>query len=342
MGCAVTRLVTRLVVMVVLAVASRTGAAPGTVTLVFVGDVMLDDGPGATLAAGRDPLEHVAPLLASADLVVANLECPVATTGVEVEKPWAFRAHPRALEVTKRHLGAVSLANNHSGDFGDDALVETLSRLAAAGVPSFGAGRDLASAHAPLILVRNGTRLALIGCNEFKPRAFEAEANSPGVAWCDEDQLLHDLAAARASGADLVIPFLHWGWEGEPRPSERQRDLAHRLIDAGADAVIGGHPHIVQDPEVYRDHLVLYSLGNFVFDGFDTEAGRTGWALRVTFTPPDAGDAPWRLGDWFTSVVRLDDRGTPRPDPDAVSPCGAPGSHEVTACRAGRPIAPAP
>jgi poly-gamma-glutamate synthesis protein (capsule biosynthesis protein) len=278
----------------------------GPVTLVFVGDVMLDDGPGATLAAGQDPLEHVAPLFAGADLVVANLECPVATTGVEVPKPWAFRAHPRAIEVVKRHFGAVSLANNHSGDFGDEALVETMALLGAAGVPFFGAGKDLASAHAPLILERKGTRVALIGCNEFKPRAFEAEASSPGVAWCDEDQVLRDVRVARAKGADLVIPFLHWGWEGEPAPTARQRELAHKLVDAGADAVIGGHPHVVQDPELYQGRLILYSLGNFVFDGFDTEAGRTGWALRMTLCPDG-------LRDWSTTVVRIDERGTPRP-----------------------------
>jgi len=322
---------TRPAMVLAFLLASRAVASPGTVTLVFVGDVMLDDGPGETLAKGEDPLAHVAPLLADADLVVANLECPVATVGVEVPKPWAFRAHPRALEVVKRHLGAVSLANNHSGDFGDAALVETLQLLDRAGVPRVGAGRDLVEAHMPALIGLHGVNVALVACNEFKPRAFEAEASSPGVAWCDEQQLLYDLAVARAAGADLVIPFLHWGWEGESRPSERQRELAHRLIDAGADAVIGGHPHIVQAPELYRGRLILYSLGNFVFDGFDTEAGRTGWVLRLTLGP--AG-----LVAWHTLVVRQDDRGTPRPDPQAISPCGAPGTLAVTPCRAGAPL----
>lgn len=300
-------------------------------TLVFVGDVMLDDGPGQTLAAGADPLEYVAPLFAGADLVVANLECPVATGGVEVPKPWAFRAHPRAIEVVKRHFGAVALANNHAGDFGDAALVETLLLLDRAGVPRVGAGRDLVEAHMPALIGRKGVNVALIACNEFKPRGFEATASSPGVAWCDEQQLLRDLDVARVAGADLVVPFLHWGWEGEPKPSERQRDLAHRLIDAGADAVIGGHPHVTQDPEIYKGRLILYSLGNFVFDGFDDEAGRTGWALRLTLGPSG-------LVAWHTRVVRQDDRGTPRPDPEAVSPCGAPGSLAVTPCRAGVPL----
>lgn len=315
------------------AVSGSEGGEAGAVTLVFVGDVMLDDGPGATLAAGEDPLAHVASLFEGADLVVANLECPVATTGVEVPKPWAFRAHPRAIDVVKRHVGAVALANNHSGDFGDDALVETLLLLDRAGVPRVGAGRDLVEAHLPVMFERNGVVFALIACNEFKPRAFEATATSPGVAWCDEQQLLRDMEVARVAGAKLVIPFLHWGWEGEPRPSERQRALARRLIDAGAAAVIGGHPHLVQDPELYHGRLILYSLGNFVFDGFDTEAGRTGWALRLTL----ATDG---LRAWSTHVVRLDERGTPRPDPVATSPCGAPGDHAVSACRAGVPLAP--
>ncbi len=333
---------TRLAAAMLLVLASGATAAPKALTLVFAGDVMLDDGPGASVAAGEDPLAHVAALFEGADLRVANLECPIATTGVEVPKPWTFRASPAVLPVVERHFDVVSLANNHSGDFGDEALVETLALLDAAGVPHAGAGRDLAEAHVPRVLEVGGRRVALVACNEFLPRAFEADAGSPGVAWCEEEQVLGDVAAARATGADLVLPFLHWGWEGEPKPSERQRDLAHRLIDAGADAVIGGHPHIVQDPEIYEGHLILYSLGNFVFDGFDTPEGRTGWALRVTFTPPAHPGDPWQLGDWHTDVVRMDAHGTPRPDPDAVSPCGEAVTRAVVPCRAGRPLAPRP
>jgi poly-gamma-glutamate synthesis protein (capsule biosynthesis protein) len=290
-----------------LASSGGAGAAePGQVTLVFVGDVMLADGPGRTIEAGQDPLARVAPLLAGADLAVANLECPVSLRGAAVDKPWTFRAHPRVVQVLARHFQAVSLANNHSGDYGPDALLDTLEALDRGGVAHFGAGKDLSEAHAPLIIERNGLKLALIGCEEFKPRAFEAGTHTPGVAWCEDQQLLHDLAVARAAGADLVIPYLHWGWEGEPQPCQRQRDLAHLLIDAGADAVIGGHPHIVQPAELYRGRLILYSLGNFVFDGFPEGPGRLGWALRLTLSPQG-------LVAWRTCQVSLDPAGTPAP-----------------------------
>jgi poly-gamma-glutamate capsule biosynthesis protein CapA/YwtB (metallophosphatase superfamily) len=285
------------------------------VTLLFAGDVMLDDGPGRTVAAGRDPLAALAPVLAAADLAVANLECPISTKGRARQKPWTFRARPGTLAVVKRHFDAVSLANNHSGDYGPAALVDTMDRLAAAGVPFFGAGRDLAAAHAPLILERNGLRIALLGYDDFFPRWFEAGPASPGVAWADDEQAARDIRRAREAGADLVIPFLHWGWEGERVPGARQRELAHRLIDAGADAVVGGHPHATQPAEVYRGRLVLYSLGNLVFDGFGEGPGREGWLLRLTLSRKG-------LVRWDTVPVRIDDRGTPRPDPAASGPRG--------------------
>jgi poly-gamma-glutamate synthesis protein (capsule biosynthesis protein) len=136
-----------------------------------------------------------------------------------------------------RHFTAVSLANNHSGDYGKAALLETLAGLSGARVGFFGAGPNLAAAHRPFILERAGVRIALLGYDEFQPRAFEAGVDTPGVAWSEDEQVITDIRAARAQGADVVIPFLHWGWENEAAPCPRQRELARTLIDAGADAV---------------------------------------------------------------------------------------------------------
>jgi len=286
-------------------------AEPGTVTLVFVGDVMLADGPGRAIEAGKDPLAHVQSLLADSDLAVANLECPISTRGVAEDKVYTFRAHPRVVPLAAKHFGAVSLANNHAVDFGREALVDTLDLLKQGGIPYFGAGRDLSQAHAPLILERRGLRVALIGCLEFLPRSFEAGPSMPGVAWCEDNQISRDIEAARAAGADIVIPFVHWGWEGEPEPSERQRELAHRLIEAGADVVVGSHPHVTQPAEVYRGRLIVYSLGNFVFDDFPEGPGRVGWLLRLTLGPQG-------LVDWRTVEVRLDEQGTPHPKREPI------------------------
>ncbi|HTZ00475.1 MAG TPA: CapA family protein [Rhodocyclaceae bacterium] len=222
------------------------------VRLVFAGDLMLDDGPGRIIAAGGDPLLAFAKLLADADYAVGNLECPVAAGGKPLQnKPYVFRADPAVLRVLKGRFDAVALANNHSGDQGKDAFLETMARLDGAGIAYFGGGRNLAAAHAPLWIQRKGLRIALLAYDEFKPRSFEAGAEWPGIAWSEDSQVVADIRAAKAAGADLVIPFMHWGWEMEPQPGERQRQLARLMIDAGADAVVGGHPHIVQGTEVY-------------------------------------------------------------------------------------------
>lgn len=277
------------------------------VKLIFVGDIMLDDGPGQAIAAGRDPLAPFAPLLADADYRIGNLECPIATTGQPLEsKIFSFRAHPRVLAVLRGRFDALAVANNHSGDYGPAAFLETLDHLDRAGIASFGGGRDLAAAHAPLWIEKHGLRIAVLAYNEFKPRSFEAGPHWPGIAWSEDSHVVADIRAARAAGADVVIPFMHWGWEREPEPTARQRQLARLMIDAGADAVVGGHPHVTQGTETWRGRPIIYSLGNFVFDGFDLPAARIGWLLRMTV---DRGG----VVDWRIVEARIDDEGTPHP-----------------------------
>lgn len=278
-----------------------------TVRIAFVGDVMLADGPGREIAAGRDPFEHVAARLRQADLRVGNLECVIARSGRALDKPWTFRAHPRVLPVLKRHLDVVSVANNHVGDFGREAFAEMLGHLDASGIPRVGGGRNLAEAHRPLLIEKNGLRIALLAYNEFFPRSFEADADQPGSAWSEDERVVEDIRRARSEHrADLVIPFMHWGTEDDPVANDRQRQLARRMIDAGADAVVGTHPHVVQDAEVHRGKPIVYSLGNFVFDGFDGLSHRTGWMLF--FTADRQG-----VREWHVEPVRTDLAGTPHP-----------------------------
>lgn len=277
--------------------------------LVFVGDIMLDDGPGRVVAEGRDPFAPFAAILADADYRIGNLECPIATTGQALEnKIYSFRAHPRVLSVLKGRFDALAVANNHSGDYGQTAFLETLNHLDQAGIASFGGGRNLAEAHRPLWIEKHGLSIAVLAYNEFKPRSFEAGPHWPGIAWSEDSHVLADIRAARAAGADLVIPFMHWGWEREPEPSERQRALARLMIDAGAAAVVGGHPHVTQGSEIYRGKPIIYSLGNFVFDGFELPAAKIGWLLRLTV---DRGG----VVDWSIVEARIDEEGTPHPAP---------------------------
>ena len=312
---------------VLLAASPMAHASSGDASLIFVGDIMVAETPGELIARGEDPFQPFAALLSSHDVRIGNLECVVATTGTAEEKPYTFRADPRTLPVLKRHFDAVSLANNHSGDFGKAAFAEQLALMDTAGLPYFGGGRDATAAHAPWIVERNGVRIALLGYVEFKPRSFEADASRPGVAWSGEDDdVIEDIIAARrVHRADIVIPFMHWGWEDEPDPSPRLRAFARRMIDAGADMVVGGHPHVTQGAEYYRGKPIIYSLGNFLFNGFDTPETTTGWVLSAWVD---------RTGvvDWRTHVARLDANGVPHPDPTASSPCASPDRKTINQC----------
>lgn len=315
--------------LVLLLLSLKAVADAPVVSIAFVGDIMLDDAPGKVIRQGRDPFAPFAAILQAADYRIGNLECVVARGGTaEPRKPYVFRAHPRVLPVLRRHFDAVSLANNHSGDYGSAAFGEMLGRLDKAGIAYFGGGHTLAEAHAPLLVDRKGLRIALLGYNEFFPRSFEAEFDKPGVAWSEDEQVVLDIRRACSEHrADLVIPVMHWGWELEPLAGERQRRLARLMIDAGADAVVGGHPHVTQDIETYRGKPIIYSLGNFVFDGFDDAASNTGWLLRMEL---DAGGVVgWRIG-----VVHLDKEGVPHPAKGPDRQCWSRGMTEAGRCPA--------
>jgi poly-gamma-glutamate synthesis protein (capsule biosynthesis protein) len=290
--------------------------------------------PGDLIIKGRDPFTGFADIFKSGDINIGNLETSVASGGKPLSKPYVFRATPAAVPVLKKYFHAMSLANNHTGDYGQSALQETFQNLKKGGLNYFGAGYNLSEAHTPLIFERKGLRIALLGYNEFFPRQFEAGASRPGVAWSSEDeQVIADIKRTlKQYGADIVITYMHWGWEDEPLPSERQRTLARKMIDAGATVVIGSHPHILQTVESYKGGLIAYSLGNFVFDEYDDDAGCTGWLLRLNFDRKG-------LLSWDTIVSYIDPKtGFPNPRLNVKSPCGNRQHPEIGFCVAGKPL----
>ena len=275
------------------------------VSVVFAGDIMLEGGPDRAIRRGRDPFAGVAHLFKGADIRLGNLECVVATVGsVEPEKPNVFRVHPRGLKYVKRHFDAVGLANNHSGDYGPQAFAQMLGLLKQSGLGYYGGGHDLKEAHKPLILERQGLRIAILGYDEFQPRNFEADHDRPGVAWSEDEQVVRDIQdARRVWNADVVIPVMHWGWE-EPRANSRQRALARLMIDAGADAVVGGHPHQLQDTDQYKGKPIFYSLGNFVFEGFPDPVNNIAWVVRLSVDRKG-------VRAWQAHQIQIDRHGLP-------------------------------
>lgn len=285
-----------------------------TVSLVFVGDIMLDGGPGHLIASGKDPFEPCGELLRSADFAVGNLECVLGRGGAQLLKAYTFRAADDSELLLKKHFAALSLANNHSGDFGVEGFQEALRILDDSKIPYFGGGRNIAAARAPVILEKHGRRIALLGYNGFRPHHYTATVDGAGSAPLVEALILEDIRKARTeSKADIVIPFLHWGSEMVPMPRASHVALARKMIDAGASAVIGAHPHITQTVDVYRGAPIVYSLGNFVFDYFPVDPPEwTGWAVRLTF-PVDGPPAERLVPDLETIAVTLDPSGVPRP-----------------------------
>jgi len=271
------------------AAAPEAPAAPGagTVSLVVVGDIMLEDGPSQAMRRGQDPFAGFAKLFKEADIRIGNLECVVATIGSpEDDKPNVFRVPPSTLKYVKRHLDAVGLANNHSGDYGPQAFAQMLGFLKKEGLGVYGGGMNLTEAHTPWIIERKGLRVAILGYDEFQPRSFEADTDRPGVAWSEDAQVVRDIKAARARWkADVVIPIMHWGWE-DPVSNARQRQLARTMIDAGADAVIGGHPHQVQDAERYKGKPIFTAWATLCLTDFQTPSTTAAGPCAWSWTRP--------------------------------------------------------
>lgn len=245
-----------------------------------VGDVNLGNGPGVAIRAygAEYPWTSVGPRLRAADIAFANLECAVSRRGSAQPKTFTFRGGPRALKATAEQGGIdiVTLANNHAGDFGDVALVDTLRYARRFGIATVGAGRDLRAAYRPRIMNRLGLKVAFVGFSTILPFDFQAGPGSPGTAWGYPNRVRASVLRARRK-ADVVIAAFHWGIERDPVEDPRERGLARVALDAGATAVIGHHPHVLQPiRRAGRHRIVAYSLGNFVFTGTSAFTRRTG------------------------------------------------------------------
>jgi poly-gamma-glutamate synthesis protein (capsule biosynthesis protein) len=229
--------------------------------------------------------EQVKPCLEEAQLAFVNLECPISDKGVRNGvKEYTFRATTGLTEgLVSAGIDVVSLANNHVLDYGQTALLDTIQRLDDAGVAHAGAGKNIAEAAAPVIMATPAGTVAVLAASEIVPGGFAATAQQPGTnaAVPNYEKLITAIKAA-AKRTDFVIVSMHWGTEYTNTPNAGQRELAHEMIDAGADLIIGHHPHVIQGMEVYKDRLIAYSLGDFVFDRHSRRETGEAFVLQVT------------------------------------------------------------
>jgi len=249
--------------------ASASAPAPArSIRIAFVGDLMFarDVTTRMQQEGVQYPFERVRPLWADADLVVGNLEGTYTSRGTALAKEYTFRT-PSALAaaLTAGGFHAVSLANNHTFDFGTVGLEDTLATLRTKGVALFGAGLDETAAVSPLLVrTPSGLRVAFLGFDDIGEVQF-ASQTEPGVARADVSRIESAVRRA-AADADFVVVVMHWGLEYRSEPTARQRLLAQAAVDAGACVVVGAHPHVLQPWERFGRAVVLFSLGNFVFD----------------------------------------------------------------------------
>jgi poly-gamma-glutamate capsule biosynthesis protein CapA/YwtB (metallophosphatase superfamily) len=233
--------------------------------------------------AVEHPFSKIAPVLREADIAFANLENPLSERG---RLTGAFRGSPAlAGAMASAGIDVVSTANNHALDIDEAGLVDTLESLAAAGIAAVGTGPDLERATAPVFLERNGIRFAFLAYSmlENSGELGFAWFDRSGVAPLDPFLVEEDVQAVRDQ-ADYVIVSFHWSWEEVRDVHPEARTIAHRIIEAGADVIIGHHPHVPQGVEVYDGGFVLYSLGNFIF-GHYREPWMDNILARITFTP---------------------------------------------------------
>jgi poly-gamma-glutamate synthesis protein (capsule biosynthesis protein) len=264
--------------------AERTG---DEAVLVFLGDVALGRSVEGQLAryGAHYPWEGVGLLLHEADLAVANLEGVLTTRGEPLNKPYLIRAHPHwGPTLVEAGLDLVTLANNHALDFGPEGLNETLDTLAALDIAAVGAARseDASLARRPVAFDINGVRVAVLG---YAAARWNGSADVPPtdrIAWAEPKIVAADVRNARDQ-VDFVVVLLHAGTEYATEPSSDQVVVAHTAIDAGADLVVGHHPHVTQTVERYRQGLIVYSVGDALFD-IPRPAAMRGHLLRVHIT----------------------------------------------------------
>lgn len=209
-------------------------------------------------------LRNAAPIFSEDDMTIVNCEGTLSENGEREDKAFAFRGNPEYVKIfTSASVEAANLANNHSRDYGEISLEDTKAALTQAGILNF-------IGEQTVLTTVNGIKIGLVGIN-----ALNDEGASSAVPVIEQ---------VKAQGAEIVILSIHWGIEKNDMPGSEQITLAHKAVDAGADIVIGNHPHVIQGVEKYNGRYIMYSLGNFCFGGNTNPSDKDTMLVRATLT----------------------------------------------------------
>lgn len=262
-------------------------ARPQQTTVAFVGDISFAGLTGEfMLETGATPFQFTGELLQQKDLVIGNLETNISEPGVgapQPGKPFTFNSPLVSIDKMQGNLDAVSLANNHTNDYGPVALMNQIQLLDDAGIAHFGAGQTVEEAFSVTYISSEHHTFALFGVNGIEGFYQDVTNSRAGSAYFDEGRLRSAIEQAE-SQADFTIVMPHWGVEHQLIANSFQRMWAERFVSWGADIIIGAHPHVIQNVEYINGVPVYYSLGNFIFSGFSwSEAATQSYILVVTF-----------------------------------------------------------
>ncbi|MGA3287560.1 MAG: CapA family protein [Bacteroidota bacterium] len=255
--------------------------ADSSATVIFAGD--LNFAANFEYAAQHQPINVFAhwKRIGTYDLMMVNLENAVTQSVDSMEKEFVFKMKPEYLsQLCDVGISIVNCANNHTADFGAEGILETIQQLDSAGIRHTGIGRNLSEARKPVVLHVNGIRIGFLGYGG--ERTFIASRTQTGTTSRSQWLILEDIKRLRPR-VDFIVINIHWGEELETRPDSNQIILAHRMIEGGADLVVGHHPHVLQGIERYRGKIIAYSLGNFVFGGNSRSANSETAVLKVRF-----------------------------------------------------------
>ena len=282
---------------------TSSGPPRGTLVVNATGDVNTDISYIPALAAEGHGYawSGLNGLFLEDDLTIINLECSPSDLGTAANKTFIFRCDLPSLPVMKdAGVDVVNLGNNHSQDYGKEALIDGRAQAEAAGLNPVGAGSDAAEAAAPALFEINGWKVAVLGFGGVFPSTdWFATDENPGMANGDDAESMASAVRAADELADLVIVTIHWGVELDLEPTAGDRALAQAVIDAGADMIFGHHPHRLQPLEVVDGVPVAWSLGNFVWPNFSVPGSTT--AVAQVIVSPDGSMTSCLLPAFITA-----------------------------------------